>query len=101
MHEHMLQGLAGMNAVMICIIVGIVTALLTELSELEEKLAALRPQPAAKEAEPETEAEEAAEEPAAETEEAEETAKEAPACECAEEECCCEADEPETVSEEE
>ena len=77
------------------------TALLTELSELEEKLAALRPQPAAKEAEPETEAEEAAEEPAAETEEAEETAKEAPACECAEEECCCEADEPETVSEEE
>ena len=74
------------------------TALLTELSELEEKLAALRPQPAAKEAEPETEAEEAAEEPAAE---AEEVPEEAPACECAEEECCCEAGEPETVSEEE
>jgi len=74
------------------------TALLTELSELEEKLAAMRPQPAAKEAEPETEAEEAAEEPAAEAEEAPE---EAPACECAEEECCCEAGEPETVSEEE
>ena len=65
------------------------TALLNELSELEEKLAALRPQPEVKteeEAKPEKPAEEAAEE----TEEA----AEEPACDCAEETCCCECEQP-------
>lgn len=82
------------------------TALLNELSELEEKLAALRPQPEAK-AEEETKTEESAEETAEETEETaeeaaeetEETAEE-PACECAEEPCCEAAAEPEASSEE-
>ena len=79
------------------------TALLNELTELEEKLAALRPQPegrAEEEAPAEEAEEEAAEEPVVECaeEEAEETdedaAEEAPACECGEEDCCCEAAEP-------
>lgn len=80
------------------------TALLSELTELEEKLAALRPQPEAK-PEEETPAEETAEEevaePAQETAEepAEEPAEEAPACECGEEACCCEAAEPATEAE--
>lgn len=51
------------------------TALLNELSELDEKLAVMRPAPEPKPAETEQAAEE---EPAAE------------ACECAEDECCCE-----------
>ena len=76
------------------------TALLTELAELEEKLAALRPQPEARPEAPVQPAEDAQEEPAEEaaeetTEEAaEEVAEEAPeetACECSEEDCCCEA----------
>lgn len=92
------------------------TALLNELSELEEKLAALRPQPEGK-AEEETKTEEPAEEAAEETaEETEETAEESacdcaeetcceceqeePACECAEEPCCEAAAEPEAASEE-
>lgn len=75
------------------------TALLSELTELEEKLAALRPQPEAKpeeEAPAEETAEEEAAEPAQETAEepAEEPAEEVPACECGEEACCCEAAEP-------
>ena len=67
------------------------TALLNELSELEEKLAALRPQPEVKteeESKPEEPAEEAAEETVEETAE---TAEE-PACDCAEETCCCECE---------
>lgn len=68
------------------------TALLGELTELEEKLAALRPQPEVKaeeEPKPEETAEEAAEEPAETVEEPAE-APEEPACECAEENGCCE-----------
>lgn len=63
------------------------TALLNELSELEEKLAALRPQPEVK-TEEEAKPEEPAEEAAEETEEA----AEEPACDCAEETCCCECE---------
>ena len=73
------------------------TALLGELTELEEKLAAMRPQPEAKaeEAKPEETAEETIEEAA------EEPCEEAPACECAEEACCCDSDtEPEAETEE-
>lgn len=83
------------------------TALLTELSELEEKLAAMRPKPEVKAEEP-APAEEAAEEeaPAEETGEpagevTEEAAEETPACECGEEACCCEAAEPEAPKQEE
>jgi len=67
------------------------TALLNELSELEEKLAALRPQPEVK-TEEESKPEEPAEEAAEETEEATEEAAEEPACDCAEETCCCECE---------
>lgn len=63
------------------------TALLTELTELEEKLAALRPKPEVKAEEP-APAEEAEEEevPAEATEEG--IAEETPDCECGEEACC-------------
>ena len=76
--------------------------LLQELTELEEKLAALRPQPEAKPEEPVQEEEPAAEETAEETAEepCEEPAAEEPACECSEEGCCTEASE-ETETEEE
>jgi len=58
------------------------TALLTELTNLEEKLASMRPQP-------EVKAEEAAEnEETAACEE--EPAEEEPACDCTSEACCCE-----------
>lgn len=81
------------------------TSLLTELNELEEKLAALRPQPEAKPEEPvqtEEPAEEEAEDTAVEAEE--ETActdpgEETPACECSQEECLCEAAEAESQEE--
>lgn len=74
------------------------TELLNELSELDEKLAALRPQPAAKPAQPEEAAEEeAADEPAEET--ADVPAEETPDCDCGED-ACCEAAEP-AVQEEE
>ena len=63
------------------------TALLNELSELEEKLAALRPQPEVK-----TEEEPKPEEPAEEAAEETEEAAEEPACDCAEETCCCECE---------
>ena len=80
------------------------TALLSELTELEEKLAALRPQPEVKAAEEEP-AEESAEEEACEEAEEEaaeeaaeepagETAEEATVRECEAENCCCEAAEP-------
>lgn len=75
------------------------TALLGELTELEEKLAAIHPKPEAKE-EPKPEAtteeaaeetaEEAAEEAPAEEPADEEPAEEAEACACAEEEPACE-----------
>lgn len=80
--------------------------LLQELTELEEKLAALRPQPEAKPEEPVQEEEPAAEETAEETAEepceepCEESAVEEPACECSEEGCCKEVSE-ETETEEE
>lgn len=75
------------------------TALLTELTELEEKLAALRPKPEVKAEEP-APAEEAEEEevPAEATEEG--TTEETPDCECGEEACCCEAAEPEVQEQE-
>lgn len=81
------------------------TSLLTELNELEEKLAALRPQPEAKPEEPvqtEEPAEEEAEDTAVEAEE--ETActdpcEEPAACECSQEECLCEAAEAENQEE--
>lgn len=75
------------------------TALLTELTELEEKLAALRPKPEVKAEEP-APAEEAEEEevPAEATEE--DTTEETPDCECGEEACCCEAAEPEVQEQE-
>ena len=58
------------------------TALLTELTNLEEKLASMRPKP-------EVKAEEAAEnEETAACEE--EPAEEEPACDCTSEACCCE-----------
>ena len=69
------------------------TALLNELSELEEKLAALRPQPEVK-TEEESKPEEPAEEAAEETEEA----AEEPACDCAEETCCCECEQEQPAS---
>lgn len=70
------------------------TALLTELTDLEEKLAALRPKPEVK-AEETAPAEEAEEEevPAEATEE--DITEETPDCECGEEACCCEAAESE------
>ena len=80
--------------------------LLQELTELEEKLAALRPQPEPKPEEPVQEEEPAAEETAEEMAEepceepCEESAVEEPACECSEEGCCKEASE-ETETEEE
>lgn len=62
------------------------TALLTELTELEEKLSAMRPQPEVK-----AEAEEPAEETQPEETECAETS-----CEASSEDCCCEtASEPE------
>lgn len=75
------------------------TALLSELTELEEKLAALRPKPEVKAEEP-APAEEAEEEevPAEATEEG--IAEETPDCECGEEACCCEAAEPEVQEQE-
>lgn len=78
-------------------------ALLQELTELEEKLAALRPQPEPKPEEPVQEEEPAAEETAEEPCEepaGEESAVEEPACECSEEGCCKEVSE-ETETEEE
>ena len=81
------------------------TSLLTELNELDEKLAALRPQPEVRPEEPvqtEEPAEEEAEDTAVEAEE--ETActdpgEETPACECSQEECLCEAAESENQEE--
>lgn len=68
--------------------------LLQELTELEEKLAALRPKPEVKAEEP-APAEEAEEEevPAEATEEG--PTEETPDCECGEDACCCEAAESE------
>ena len=67
------------------------TALLNELTELEEKLAAMRPQPeqpAKDETQPEAEA--SAEEEPAEEETAEDVPAEECNCECTNEACCCE-----------
>ncbi|MBR5547402.1 MAG: hypothetical protein IKU70_10550 [Clostridia bacterium] len=82
------------------------TSLLTELNELDEKLAALRPQPEAKPEEPVQTEEPAEEEEAEDTavEAEEETActdpgEETPACECSQEECLCEAAEAENQEE--
>ena len=82
------------------------TALLTELNELEEKLAAIRPKPEVKAEEPAHVEEEAEEEAPAEAAEepaeaiAEENAEEAPVCECGEADCCCKAAEAEIQEEE-
>ncbi len=64
------------------------TALLGELTELEEKLAAMRPQPEAKAEE--AQSEETAEEETAESDD--EPAEEAPVCECTEEASGCECE---------
>lgn len=85
------------------------TDLLTELTELEEKLSAMRPQPEVKaeeapveeEAAAETEEEAIVEEtPEAETAgaAAEEAAEES-ACECCADGCCCKASEPDAAAE--
>lgn len=68
--------------------------LLTELTGLEEELAAMRPQPEVKEEETAQDEEPVEEEEAcaeeAPEESIEEPSEDAPICECASEDCCCE-----------
>ncbi len=79
------------------------TELLKELTDLEEKLAEMRPQPEAKPEEPEQPKEPAEEETAEEAAEeaAEEIVEEASACDCSAEDCCCEAAVPAAEAQEE
>ena len=70
-----------------------------ELSDLEEKLAALRPKPEVKAEEP-APAEEAEEEEAPVEATEEDITEETPDCECGEDACCCEAAESEVEPQE-
>ncbi len=81
------------------------TALLSELTELNEKLAAMHPQPEVKpeeeeEAQPEQDAQDVPVEEETVEQEAVETVAEEAVCECANEDCCCEASEPVETSDE-